>query len=308
MHVMSEVESLEPLAVDEAEAELEAALARETPLFAERFQVATPRQVVLVDSDGAVRSPAWFRRRTIGHSMLFGAILGVGGVAAWWLLGPAGILFAPLAYGWVVLRTAGAGNLRRTMAALVEDRFDDALDAADTVAHRKLSPRLVRAEAHRLAGDALWAQGQHERALGRMREALALYGSGSAGRWIARCDEVSLLAVLGRLDEARAAAGALGPEPITEFARFSYLSATWQLAFESGTHEEPEEVLFEHAQFALEIPMAAGLLGLLAWAYVVIGDEDMAGHLLEQAFDRHPGPRLAVGMPALERWMQSQRS
>ncbi len=294
--------------LEEAEEALEAELALETPLFADRFQVATSRQVVLVDSDGAVRSPAWFRRRTLGQSLLFGAALGVGGMLAWWVLGPIGLAFAPAGYLYALVRSAGAGELRRAMAALVEDRFDDAYTAADRVSQRRLSPRLVRAEAHRLAGDALWAQGMHARALDRMRRSLEFYGAASAGRWIARCDEVGLLAILGRHDEAEAAADALGVEPMKEFARFSYLTAVWQLAFEKGAHDVTEDVLFEHAQFALEIPMAAGLLGLLSWAYASLGDDDMAAHLLEQALDRHPGPRLAFGTPSLERWMQARRT
>ena len=59
------------------------------------------------------------------------------------------------------------------------------------------------------------------------------------------------------------------------------------------------------AQSALAISSAAPLLGLLAWAYTQLGDGDMSQHLLGEALDRHAGPRLSVGLPLLQKWLDT---
>src|SRR5690606_37320985 len=123
---------------------------------------------------------------------------------------------------------------------------------------------------------------------------------------VARYSEVYLLVNVGRLDEARAKLEELGPVPEGEYYRISHWGAELYLALAEGTHTIDEDELHRRAKDALAITSAAGLLGLLAWAFDQQGDGEMAALLLDEARDRHPGQKLSGPMPLLEAWMQDQ--
>lgn len=277
------------------------------PDIAERLELATSNQAVWVDKRGRVRSPTWGKVMVGGSYAILGTALAGSLVAYYWLLGPIGVGILSVVMLPAARNIRAGVRLRKSVALVLADRFDEALEQVDPVANGRFYPRLLKANAHRIASGCHAALGQHEMALERVRTAIEMYGRKRRTEyWLARYAEASCLAVLGRVEEAREVANDLGSSPEGDYLLMTYQTTMLHVTFAEGHHRIPEDDLFEQAHRALEIPSASALLGLLAWAYVEIGDDDMADHLLDEAFDRHPGPRLANGMPKLEAWMQAR--
>jgi len=275
--------------------------------LAERLEQATPRHAVYVDRRGQVRSPAYYRSVLVTSYAALGLVLSLAGALYYTVLGPLGVLLvAALAgkVGWTIRHTF---LVQRALSLFAHDRFEEALVAADSVAYARYIPSKMRAVGHVQAAWCLAALGRHQGAICRYERALALFGRGRPPyAWLARYGAICALVELRRLVEARTMLEGLGSVPDTDFLRLGHWGAELYVEFGEGRHDHDDDDLFVRARKALGMSSASALLGLLAWAHAERGDTSMADHLLNEALDRHPGPRLAGSMPSLEAWMRAR--
>jgi tetratricopeptide (TPR) repeat protein len=275
------------------------------PRVATSLAEAGPREVLHVDRRGQVRSPLRYRLRIAAS---FGALGSMAIGSAWLyyaLIGPPGLLVgagvAALA-SWLLSRWF---RMRAGQRLFLAERFEEAEEQFSRVARARLVPRAVRAQAVHNIGSCRFLAGDFAAALDHYDRAIALYRKARArGLFpqMTRYARVLALTELDRLDEAEAELAAIGPVPEGDFLRARHYTSALYLALARGEHALGEEELYERARFALPVTGAAGLLGLLAWAYRAAGDEDMAWHLLREALDRYDSI-IGRSMPRLKRWM-----
>ena len=281
--------------------------ARESPpaaKLAASLQAASRHELVHVDRKGQVRSPARFRLLQYGGYGLMVGIVGAVTVVYYAILGPAGVAVGAALGLWYGAIARHHLALRRGLELLVADRIDEAAAALGRLLNAHLVPRRVRAAAEQNLGLCRMIGGSHEEALALHRSAIARWGrSRSPLLPMARHGEVCALINLGRLPEARERYTALGPPPEGDYLKVNHWSVELYLALAEGKHPLAEAELYLRARVALGITTAAGLLGLLAWAYDQSGDRDMSQHLLRECLDRHHGPRLSGTLPLLQRWL-----
>jgi hypothetical protein len=275
---------------------------------ARNLQVASARELVYVDRNGRVRSPARLRAMQAASYGVMAGLLGGATAFYYATIGPAGIVVGGALALWFA-RVVGTGfSLRDGLRLMVADRFEEAAVVFTRIARGRLVPRRLRAHAEHNLGHCRAIAGQHDEALALYRSAVARWGSGRGLRAsLARRSEVFALINLGRLTEARARLAALGPVPSGEYLRIQHWTLELYLALAEGEHTFSEDELYRRSRAALEITTAAALLGLLAWAYDRKGDEEMSRHLLDECLDRHFGPRISGSLPLLQRWLD-QRS
>jgi hypothetical protein len=275
--------------------------------IASSLQAASRRDVLHVDGKGRVRSPARYRLLQYGWYASMAGVVAGGTALYYTLIGPSSIAVGAalgLWYGHLVRRY---WSLRDGIKLLTADRFDEAAASFTRTATARGVPRRLRALAEQNLAACKMIGGQYG-------EALVLYRS-SMGRWrssrtlhamLARHGEVIALINLGRLPEARARLDALGPPPDGEFLKINHWTVELYLALAGGANAPGEDELFRRSRIALGITTAAGLLGLLAWAYEQRGDRDMSLHLLQECLDRHVGPRLSGVLPLLQKWLDAR--
>jgi hypothetical protein len=292
---------------DPGDARLAALAARERPpaaKLAASLQEASRHDLVHVDRKGQVRSPARFRLLQYGAYGLMVGIVGGATVLYYAILGPAGVGVGAALGLWYGAIARHNLVLRRGLELLVADRIDEAAASLGGLLSAPLVPRRVRAAAEQNLGICRMIGGRYDEALALHRSAIARWGrSRSPLLPMARHGEVYALVNLGRLPEARERFTALGPPPEGDYLKVHHWSVELYLALAEGKHLLAETELYLRARVALGITTAAGLLGLLAWAYDRSGDRDMSQHLLRECLDRHLGPRLSGCMPLLQRWL-----
>jgi hypothetical protein len=278
-----------------------------TTKVARNLQVASSREFVYVDRKGRVMSPARLRFNQVASYGLMAGFLGGATSLYYATMGSAGLVVGGVLGLWFA-RAIGTGlSLGAGLRLMVADRFDEAAAVFTRIAGGRFVPRRLRANAELNLGHCRAIAGRHEEALALYRSSVARW-AGSRGLYaaLARRSELGALINLGRLTEARARLTALGPAPQGEYLRLQHWTLELYLALAEGHHDFPEEELYRRSRAALAITTAAGLLGLLAWAYQQRGDQEMSRHLLAECLDRHFGPRISGALPLLQRWLDQQ--
>lgn len=285
----------------------------ERPKIAESLEVASNHDLVHIDRAGRVRSPLRLRAIHVGYYGLCAALLltQVALVARLFERdGSTGAVMGALValtMSWVAYAISRQFALRRALRAIAADRSEEAERIYRSVLAAKLLPAKYKTAAEQGLVTCDAVAGRHEEALAHAQSVLRRLGRARSGpAQIARYSEVILLVNVGQLDEARAKLEELGPIPEGEYFRIQHWSVELYVALAQGTHTFDEDELHVRAKAALAITSAAGLLGLLAWAFDHLGDEDMTALLLDEARDRHPGRKLSGPMPLLEAWMTKQ--
>jgi hypothetical protein len=277
-------------------------------VLAKSLEDAPPRAFVHVDNQGRVRSPARFRALqamsygaagvlAVGAPIAYGALLGVPGVGVGLAIGMTAL------YGWMFTR---ARRLDLAVRLLAHDRLDEAEALCEKVMRSWGCPKPVRALAERTLALVLIRRGRLEDALTHQRVAMAIYARMRSRSIYARCvqyDEVATLVGIGRVGEARQRLEQLGKIPDGEYLRLHHFTADLYVSFGEGEHRLSADELHERTHMALGINRATVLLALCAWAHLQKNDEDMAWHLLREAFDRWDRFPIDKAMPKLWDWM-----
>ncbi len=271
---------------------------------------ATPRSLVSLDAKGQVRSPM---RRVAERAAAYGAL---GIMASMTLVSaslgdPLGMTIgltatAMWAHGVMVARW-----LERASALMIHGQ----LDRAEALLRRCLQPpwgsHSVRAHAHlRLAG-VMTRRGDHPQALLEAQRSVTLFEEEHPRQLqflqVARYQEVRSLVSAGRLADARVKMDDLPTVPEGDYLRMQHYVTGLYVALADGRMPFSDGPLWERTQVALQLSAAAPLLGLCAWGYFKLGDDDMAWHLLQTAYDRLDNEPLVQMMPPLWKWMQRKR-
>jgi tetratricopeptide (TPR) repeat protein len=278
--------------------------------LARSLEEAGPRTFVYIDNQGRVRSPVQYRAMQVMSYSLLTAIL-LGGTALYsYLLGPQGLIFG-LVFGLAIGR-----NLFYTrqinQAALLSSH--DRLDEAELILHRLIKRRLLgrrlRALCHHNLGAVATRRGDHSQALEQLRRAISLYQAAwPRSPHLRSCQygEIIALCNLGRADEARQHWQALPKQSEGDYLLIKAWTTELYVAFSSDQPPPGDSDLWDRARRALRITSSSALLGLCAWAFVRAKDQDIAWHLLREAYDRLDGEPLFLIMPPLWRWMEQSR-
>jgi hypothetical protein len=275
--------------------------------IARSLQTARNREVLYVDRQGRVRSPARLRAaQAVAYGGMIG-LVGAGTAIYYSVLGPVGLVVGAALGAWSANAVVRSFALRTGQRLMLAERFDEAAALFHGVLHGRLVPRRVRATAQHQLARCCVATGRHEEALAHYRGAIVRWGA-NRGLMpaLARRGEILTLVNLGRLPEARAGLTALGPVPEGEYLRILHWTIELYLALAEGQHGFAEDELYRRSREALAITSAAALLGLLAWAYQRSGDAEMSRHLLGECLDRREGTRIATTLPVLQRWLDAQ--
>lgn len=278
--------------------------------LARSLDEAGPRTFVYVDGKGRVRSPARYRAvQALGYSALASVVIG-GTVLYAGLFGPLGGLVG-VAFGAVAGRSLWLTREINQAALLSShDRLDEAEVVLRRLLKRPLVARRLRALAHHNLGAVATRRGDHALALIELRQAIALYHAAwRKSPHLRSCQygEVIALCNVGRVGEARERLAGLQEDPDGDYLLVKHWTTALYLAFCEGRAALDEDQRWQRAQRALRITSSAALLALCSWAYRQAGDQDLAWHLLREAYDRLEGVPLLRTMPPLWQWMEAHR-
>jgi len=282
-------------------------------------------EVIMLGRGGEALGP----RRATYARVLSGAVVGASvlGVCLVYaqLFSPlAGVAAGAATAGYVAFRLRHWFRFRNALALISNLRWEEAHAALLPLERKRLAPLFAAQVAATLAAlEALL--GHPEAALQRLdvlvprlRRTRGPYSR--LTRWRAELLRVSLLARLGRLDEARLQRDAVKAEIAAwearrrrargEYLEVALQGAELEVAFAAGSPAElpDHETLHAWARAALLRTQFGSLLVLLAWAFDERGDQDMARHLLEEAPSRMPRSPLPAAAPALHAWAERRRA
>ncbi len=278
--------------------------------LARSLEEAGPRTFVYVDSKGRVRSPALYKTmQAVGYTALVAIVLG--GTALYTsMFGPAGALVGVM-FAFLAMRSMMLTRQINQAALLSShDHLDDAEFVLRRLLRRRFIARRLRALAHHNLGAVATRRGDHAEALGELRKAVVLYqASWRKSPHLRSCQygEVIALCNLSRVDEANQRLISMRTGPQGDYLMVKHWTTQLYVSFCRGEHTHDENDLWERAQRALRITASSALLALCSWAYKRVGDNDMSGHLLREAYDRLEGVPLSRTMPPLWRWMEEHR-
>jgi tetratricopeptide (TPR) repeat protein len=281
--------------------------------LARSLDEAAPGVLVAIDRRGQVRSPLRFRalQYFTYASLVFVATFGLYAYTQAFGLGGSALVGVFIA--WVLRSLINVHRMNRASTLLSLERLDEAEPLVEGLTKKRFVGTMLRGHAQRLRAGLLLRRGQHAAALVAMREAMGIYRKSFyralAFPWIRSCEyaEVGCLCELGQLREAKDRFAQIDGAREGEYLRVSRWTAELTIAFASGESTFDRDSLFERAQRGLRMTMSAGLLALCAWGYAKLGDEDMAAHLLQEAFERNENGRLAASAPSLWRWMNEAK-
>jgi hypothetical protein len=272
------------------------------PVIADSLRSARAGDLVLLDARGQVLSRRSRRGRAAWQWGWFG--LGVSLIGGIW-----GTLLHSVAAGVVVagLVTAiqvgkqwrGGRIVRQAAVLLATGRREEARAALDTLGAKKLGEQ-QRLYCDRIDYLIAWSFGQHEAALAtceRTRVARGAY-------WNAAFDRAQLLAIVGRLREARAAQQQLARAPRGDFFRMQRIAFDLRIAFLANALPEglSSETLHDWAREALLTNRFGRICVLLAWAFERDRDPEMSRHMLAEAPSRLTHSFLPDSDPPLNAW------
>jgi hypothetical protein len=268
--------------------------------------------VLYVSAKGEVLSPLRYWVTAVVATGVLVPLCGAITVLLFLALGPFGLLLSAAFSLWVLASVMIGVRLRRGILLLAGGRIERSLEVLRGVASSWLAQRASRGIAEEGMAIGLAIQGQHEESLRHSRAALARLRGWTPNpqarvyREVARHGEITMLATLGRMGEAKALFAGLGPVPEGEYLRLYHFTTELYLAFLGGSLTMEEDALYERARMGLSTTTATALLALSAWGYEKRGDREMFEHLLRPALERAPGRKLAGPMPRLAAWMKER--
>ena len=266
---------------------------------------AEERALVAIDTHGAVISPL---RRYAGRAAVYGALSILSGIGVCSLLSG-----DPLVLALSLVGTAAWGHgllVTRWLEQASQLIHLSRLDEAEQLLLRCLRPpwgsETVRGHAHLRLSTLASHRGSHSEALEQARLAAALF----AGEYppqpqflqLSRYQEVRALLSLGKLADARHLFAELGGAPSGDYLRAHYYVTELYLALAEGQIPFLAEPLWERAQLALDTDHAPPLLGLCAWGFDRLGDEETAQHF-RKLCQKRCGEQLPLTLPLLARYL-----
>src|SRR3954468_6240901 len=138
--------------------------------IARNLQVATSHDLLHVDGEGRVRSPARLRLLQVTSSAMLVATVAGSTALYYAALGGAGLVVGAVVGGWLVYSSRLGFVLRRGVRYVAADRYEEAAATFTDVIRAQAVPRRVRAMAEQNLALVLSLQG-------RQQESLALYRS-----------------------------------------------------------------------------------------------------------------------------------
>ena len=272
---------------------------------------ARPGEVLLLDEDGQVLSAGAVRRQQLAGWIGTGGVAGLSMAAIATLMGPLVGLITGGIFGLLMIRQTRAWRRARHALVLASaGRRDQALAEVAKLEKTPISEPM-RPFLHYLKGKLEWQRGNlteslnlYDRALGAVaqRKRRAMY-------WVCAFDRVQLLAVMGKVDAARAARAELDTAPHGDYFQLELALTELVIAFAGKQLDRlpADEELYEWSKTALGCSRFGTNLVLLAWALGGRGEADMEKLLLREA-----GPRLATeflpeSFPSLHAWYEQRR-
>jgi hypothetical protein len=266
----------------------------------------TERALVAIDTQGAVISPL---RRYAGRAAVYGALSILSGI------GVCSILSGdPLVLALSLVGTAAWGHgllVTRWLEQASQLIHVSRLDEAESLLQRCLRPpwgsEAVRGHAHLRLSTVASHRGDHDAALEQARLAAALF----SGEYppqpqflsLARYQEVRALVSLGKQADARRHFAAISYPPAGDYLRAHFYVTELYLALGDGQIPFLDGPLWERAQLALDTDHAPPLLGLCAWGFDRLGEEDAAHHF-RVLCQRRCGERVQSTLPLLGRYLE----
>ncbi|HET6583785.1 MAG TPA: hypothetical protein VFG69_10060 [Nannocystaceae bacterium] len=278
---------------------------------------ARPCQTLVVGSDGSVLAPLSAENllaclRPLATVVVTATVMMIAGAAMFGAGGGPALVMATLvgAVMWAQPRY----ELDRALALHGAGELVDAQATALRVAGSRWAGRMVRGNAGLVAGATTWLRGDLDAALATTRNALVDLGYPREGSWrgvaaMARLQEIQLLAITGKLAEARRRFAELEADGIPggDLVQMQLIDTQLVLAFEAGhPHELPHE-LDEWLDTVLRTNRFGSTLALLAWAHIERGDTELVPTMLDVAADRIAECRIEHAHPRLAQWLAERR-
>lgn len=272
---------------------------------------ARPGEVLLLDEDGQVLSAGAVRRQQLAGWIGAGGVAGLSMAAITTLMGPFVGLLTGAIFGALMIRQGRAWRRARHALVLASaGRRDQALVEVARLERGSISEPM-RPFLHYLKGKLEWQRGHllealalYDRALGAVaqRKRRAMY-------WVCAFDRVQLLAVMGKVDAARAARAELDTAPRGDYFQLELSLTELVIAFAGNQLDRlpADEELYEWSKTALGCSRFGTNLVLLAWALGGRGDADMEKLLLREAGPRLATEFLAESFPSLHAWYDKRR-
>lgn len=267
---------------------------------------AEERSLVAIDTQGAVISPL---RRYAGRAAVYGALSILSGIGVCSLLSG-----DPLVLALSLVGTAAWGHgllVTRWLEQASQLIHVRRLDEAELLLLRCLRPpwgsEAVRGHAHLRLSTVASHRGNHAVALFQARQAAALfegeYPPQPQFRELARYQEVRALVSLGNQAEARRQFLGQSSVPSGDYLRAHFYLTELYLALGDGQIPFLDGALWERAQLAIDTEHAPALLGLCAWGFEQLGDDETASQF-QILCQRRCGERLALTLPLLARYLE----
>lgn len=272
---------------------------------------ARPGEVLLLDEDGQVLSAAAVRRQQLAGWIGAGGVAGLSMAAITTLMGPLVGLLTGAIFGALMIRQTRAWRRARHALVLASaGRRDQALAEVARLERGAISEPM-RPFLHYLKGKLEWQRGHLAEALGLYDRALGAVAQRKrrAMYWVCAFDRVQLLAVMGKVDAARAARAELDNAPGGDYFQLELSLTELVIAFAGNQLDRlpADEELYEWSKTALGCSRFGTNLVLLAWALGGRGDADMEVLLLREAGPRLATEFLAESFPSLYAWYQQRR-
>ena len=267
---------------------------------------ARPGEVLLLDEEGQVLSASSVRRQQLAGWIGAGGVAGLSMAAIATLMGPwVGILTGAIFGALMIRQTRAWRRARHALVLASAGRRDQALVEVAKLERGTVSEPM-RPFLHYLKGKLEWQRGNLSEALGLYDRALGAVAQRKrrAMYWVCAFDRVQLLAVMGKVDAARAARAELDTAPHGDYFQLELALTELVIAFAGKTLDRlpADEELYEWSKTALGCSRFGTNLVLLAWALGGRGDPDMERLLLREATPRLTTEFLAESFPALHAW------
>lgn len=278
--------------------------------LARSLEEAGPRTFVYIDNQGRVRSPVQYRAmQVMSYSLLVGILLG-GSALYSYLLGPQGLIFG-LVFGLAIGRNLlYTRQINRAALLSSHDRLDESELILRRLLKRRFVGRRLKALCYHNLGAVATRRGDHEQALLHLRHAISLYQAAwPKSPHLRSCQygEIIALCNLARASEAQKRWQTLPRQTEGDYLLVKSWTTELYVAFSADEPPPADGELWERARRALRITSSSALLGLCSWAFLRAKDQDIAWHLLREAYDRLDGEPLFLIMPPLWRWMEQSR-
>lgn len=279
---------------------------------ASSLEQADEHSLLYVDRQGQVQPLSLYRRR-VGMFWLFRIALIASIAVLYGTVGGAMLGASASGLSIALLGYQHSINIRlqRTAALLSQRRYEEAALQLHRLLRGRLFRRYKDPAIYQQLSDIARLQGHYEKALEYVRKALrgATKSPVSVQEQLSVCSEITLLCNLERWEEALQRLQALQPVLLPgSLVQFRYRVARLYVDLGRGQTDISEEALWSYAQQALRTNVGATLLALCSWAYEQRGDQEMAEHLFQEAWNRQEqDPAFGEHpYPFVWHWVQAQ--